>query len=276
MTTIDVEGPCGTWPLDTDACPDFADLEPVTGRAANYAVNILYRLTGRRFGTCEAQVRPCAIDSYRYLSTYNSGGAFPSALSPHIYDNALIAPISSSSLPILACADCTAKSRTTLDFPFRVNELTDVTIGSESIPLSEFAILDHRTIVWRSPTGRKFPTDNDPNATLGNDDTWSVTARTGTPPPADTATILGIFACEVAKSMANVKCRLPRPVTSLQRQGVTYQFVEEEYLSRGLVGLTEVDQWIVSVNPSRLHEPPRVYSPDRTHTPFRRETWVGS
>lgn len=55
------------------------------------------------------------------------------------------------------------------------------------------------------------------------------------------------------------KCRLPRRVQTVSRQGVTYQMVDPTDIYRdGLTGLPEVDIWIASVNPNRLMGAPRV------------------
>jgi hypothetical protein len=61
-----------------------------------------------------------------------------------------------------------------------------------------------------------------------------------------------ILAAELGKMFAGQKCALPARVTSVSRQGVSYESLESlEVLREGLTGLYAVDQWLRSVNPYR-------------------------
>jgi hypothetical protein len=71
------------------------------------------------------------------------------------------------------------------------------------------------------------------------------------------------LAAELGKMFAGQKCALPARVTSVTRQGISYDFLESlEVLREGLTGLYAVDEWILSVNPKRLRQSGSVWSPD--------------
>lgn len=58
-------------------------------------------------------------------------------------------------------------------------------------------------------------------------------------------------------------CRLPRRLTSVTRQGVTFAALDKlEFLDKGLTGLLTVDMWIKSVNPRGRAQSATVWSPD--------------
>lgn len=91
-----------------------------------------------------------------------------------------------------------------------------------------------------------------------------VTYRHGEPPPlggVQAAVTLGI---ELARDMYAVgKCRLPKRVSTVTRQGVTVDIVDSlDILERGGTGLTSVDLWLRAVNPEARPQRAGVISPD--------------
>lgn len=73
------------------------------------------------------------------------------------------------------------------------------------------------------------------------------------------------LAGELGKAFAGQKCALPARVTSVVRQGISFDMLESlEVLREGLTGLYSVDQWLLSVNPYRSKQAGRVWSPDIT------------
>lgn len=71
------------------------------------------------------------------------------------------------------------------------------------------------------------------------------------------------LAAELGKAWAGKSCALPARVTSVTRQGVTYEALESlEFLKEGLTGLYGVDAWIRQVNPTGARQSGRVWSPD--------------
>lgn len=279
MTTLTVPTPGGDWTLDTSVCSEWDELGAVTGRAATMAAELLWRLSGRRFGTRDVTLRPCNLGQPDLRSTYNSGFSFPPGLSALLSPTTPVAPsltdLQSGDHTVCA-AGCSSLGRAALTLPFPVLAVTDLTVESTSVPVtgagSSLAILDHRTVVRQD--GEAFPATQDLTLPLGDPGTWSITVTVGTPLPADTPYVLGILACEMAKSMSNLKCRLPKTLQSLSRQGVSIQLVAEDYLQSGLVGVSEVDHWLVSVNPHRLQSPPTMATPESIARRPRQQTWT--
>lgn len=257
-----VESPSGTWDLDVGVCEDWANFDPaVTGRASTIAVNQLWRLTGRRFGITELTFIPC-VPGFFQTPTWQSNGAV--SPSPYGYLSPYIG-IDGNWHNAHWCSDCFTSDPSTIALPATpATEVTDVTIDGVSIPLANFQIVNHRHLHY---IDNSFPT------TQYLDDPWTVTYEFGIPVPVDGEIAAGILACELAKSMLNLPCRLPRKLQSISRQGVTMQLVDSDYLQNGLTGIQEVDEFIVSVNPHSLRERSRVYSPDIPRP--NRITWSG-
>lgn len=91
-----------------------------------------------------------------------------------------------------------------------------------------------------------------------------VTYRHGEPPPlggVQAAVTLGV---ELARDMYDLgKCKLPRRVSTVARQGVTADIVDSlDILKEGGTGLTLVDLWLRSVNPEARPQRAGVWSPD--------------
>ena len=266
---LDIETPGGTWAIDTSPCSAFLEQSnEVQVYAATLAANWLYRLTGRRFGTKTIQIRPCRQDSLRFSSTYQ--GRSGTRLVP--ISGALITrPLWGT----FACSDCFTDDASTLILPATpAISLEDVTVDGSSIDLETnlFHIFDHQLLV--GPSDFTFPRSQDINLPDTEEGTWSVTYTHGTPVPRDGEFAAGFLANELAKACAGLQCSLPRRVQSIARQGVTIQIVDNpDFLRDGLVGLTEVDQFIVSVNPHGLHSSSRSYNPDTLRNRAKQPTW---
>ncbi|MGH3921879.1 MAG: hypothetical protein ACRDTT_03210 [Pseudonocardiaceae bacterium] len=72
-----------------------------------------------------------------------------------------------------------------------------------------------------------------------------------------------ILAGELGKAFAGKACALPARVTSVTRQGLSFDMLESlEVLKEGLTGLYAVDQWIMATNQSRRGQVGQVWSPD--------------
>lgn len=102
--------------------------------------------------------------------------------------------------------------------------------------------------------------------------TTVITYRHGEPPPiggVQAAVALGI---ELARDMFNLgKCKLPRRLTTVTRQGVTVDIADSlDILERGGTGLTSVDLWLRAVNPEARPQRAGVWSPDVPRSMLRR------
>lgn len=75
-----------------------------------------------------------------------------------------------------------------------------------------------------------------------------------------------MLAGELGKAFAGQKCALPARVTSVTRQGISFDMLESlEVLRDGFTGLYAVDQYILAVNPYRSKQSGRAWSSDITY-----------
>ncbi len=82
------------------------------------------------------------------------------------------------------------------------------------------------------------------------------------PPPGGRQAALAL-ACELGNAAAGGRCQLPQRVTSLVRQGVTYDILDDmSWADRGLTGIPRVDEWLRVVNAGGRAQRSRVLSPD--------------
>lgn len=258
--------PC-SWELDDPACcPAWASATPEQrANATAVATEVLWALSGRRFGTCPVTVRPCRQPCERTLcpafGPYYGGGTF----TPRLLDGAWINGCGQ------CVTDCSCGPMCEVVLPGPVDTVLEVKVDGAVVPPADYLIYDHRALVRRD-TGECWPYCQDLAAPDTDAGTFSVRYTLGTPVPAAGLYAAGIYACELLKACTDGPCRLPRRVTSIVRQGVTYALLDPmEFLEKGLTGLYEVDAWIRAVNPAGLAVGARVHSPDRR--PPRRQTW---
>lgn len=89
-----------------------------------------------------------------------------------------------------------------------------------------------------------------------------VTYLSGYPVPVEGQYAAGLLAEEFAHGINDPdKCRLPRGVTDIARQGVTIS-IQSGLFPDGMTGLPEVDAFIYQWNPNGLKQKPTVHSPD--------------
>jgi hypothetical protein len=86
------------------------------------------------------------------------------------------------------------------------------------------------------------------------------------PPTAAGRLAATVLAAELALAATGTACRLPERVQSAQRQGVGYAWVDAmEYLSSGLLGITEVDYFLSTYPNHRRARVVRADDPLRVH-----------
>lgn len=252
------EIPCA-WPIDTGCCPDWDTYTPeVQASATAWATEILWSLTGRRFGLCETTIRPCGSTcshggwmtwpvswdgsgtGYGILNPYNFGGTWFNCVCPG------------------ACS-CKARCEVRLQDP--VHSVTEVIVDGLTIDPSAYRV-DNQSILVRTD-GECWPKCQDLNLSDTSDvGTFFVTYQRGVPVPIAGQIAAGILACDFAKSCTS-GCKLPGNLSTLSRQGVEITMSDPtDALGNGLTGVSQVDQWIQSVNPRRLTNRPRVRSLD--------------
>jgi len=251
---------CENWAV-TWQC-DIACLSPtVTGSAVTAATDILWALSGRQFGQCPVTLRPCRKTCDSYGGWDGSSYPLPALIGGKWFN-----------LICGSCTDdcsCTAISQ--VELGDRVASITQVKIDGSPLVTGAYRVDDGHLLVRTD--GGTWPWCNDLTKADTVAGTWSVTAVYGLPVPEAGKLAMGELACELSKALAqDTTCRLPRAVTSVQRQGVTINYADvTALLEGGLTGLYLVDQFIQTYNPKHLARRGRVWSPD-VPTP-RVQTW---
>ncbi|SCG15528.1 hypothetical protein GA0070610_1762 [Micromonospora echinofusca] len=248
-------GPC-SWPLNTAYLKGWTELdEAVRTTATDLATEVLWALSGRRFGLCSSTVRPCRRDDRDQW--WREGWL------PLPYAGAL--PYGSLLISLCGCADWSCgclPPGTEVSLPGPVHAVTQVLIDGQVLPAAAYVVHNRRWLV--RVDGEKWPASQDLRAADDQPGAWAVTYQRGVEVPAGGRIAAGQYAAEVAKVLtADNSCRLPRRVQSLVRQGVQQTFVDPAQLAKdGMTGLPEVDQWLRVVNPHRLPRDTVVWSPD--------------
>ena len=254
--------PCADWPIQWTC--DVSTVSPaVTALAVTSATEILYALSGRRFGVCEVTSRPCRYDCYE--------GPFYTSLAPWMggsYPQPALIGGSWFNLTCGSCGrDCSCGALSEVILPSPVFQIVRVKIDGGVVPTGSYRLDDNRRLV-RTDGGR-WPSCND----LTRDDTevgtWSITAQYGEAIPDIAQLAMGELACEIVRAATGGDCRLPAGVTQLARQGVTISYPDIGTLwKQGRTGLYLVDAFLSTFNPAGLTRRSRTYSVDRP--PFRR------
>lgn len=247
--------PC-SWPIDRSCLPSVdGDVDIAKqSHAEALAVQVLWSLSGRQFGVCPVMVRPCpqrcaGISNYSYYPPQLVGSSFFP-----IWENGQWRNISCG---CAGACDWNAPSVVHLaaSTGLPVQEVTEVRIGATALDDSAYVL--EGELLYRAD-GTAWPSQ-DLSLPLGNEGTWSVTYTRGNPVPEGVAVFAGLLTKEFVSACSGGRCRLPRRVRSVSRQGVSYDMVDptDIYIS-GKTGLPEIDLWLSAVNPQHLAAPPKV------------------
>lgn len=253
--------PCEQLPV-TWVSECFTSLSPaVTGAALAAASELVWTLSGRRFGLCTSVLRPCRRECQGMIWPLGSG-IWP-----------FTSPGMTYPLPIwwngqwlnLTCGSCTTDCSCTVVeevvLPGGVYAITQVLIDGAVLSPSAYRLDDNRLVVRID--GGAWPLCN--NLSLNDTEvgTWSITAQWGEPLPEIGKIAVGELACEFGKYLSGSACNLPETVTSLSRQGVSLTFADpNEVLNEGRLGLHFTDMFLSAFNPSGLRARSQVYSVD--------------
>lgn len=252
-----------SWGIDTACCPTWDSYAPeLQASATAWATNILWRLTGRRFGPCTVTVRPCGsgcafAGGYMTYPVQTDGGWFGSLTGGGFFPY-----ISNGTWFNCACVGaCSCRAAQEVWLPGPVASVSEVSVEGMVLDPSAYRVDNLNTLVRTD--GGEWPRCQDMNLSAPTDDhTLFVTYQRGTPVPPDGMVAAGMLACAFAKDCAS-GCGLPGNLSTLTRQGVEITMVDPtEELGAGLTGLPQVDLWIRSVNPAALAQRGTVWSPD--------------
>jgi hypothetical protein len=217
------------WPQDLDATDEEKALwGPV-------AAQIIWALSGRRYGRCRRWVRPL---------TTSGAGCAPQLVHGRWYNGPGRATLVQLPRPTIAVHEVVLGSET----------------GRVSMPTLNYTLYGD-SLIRRD--GQGWPAQ-DPEAAEGAPGWWAVDVTTGYPVPLGGQAAAGLYAAELIRARrGSGKCRLPARTASVAREGVDVTLLDPAALyENGLVGLPEVDGWIKAVNPAGLRERPGVTSPD--------------
>lgn len=252
--------PCDPWPVDLTGCTGLPeDLDPnEVERWSAVASQILWGLSGRRWGPCSVTVRPCrktCLDGYLsgpLVTSYGSVGWIPYTANG-VWRNASVCGCGGS----CACGElCEVRLQTP------VYAITSVTIDGITLDPAAYRVDAPGNLVRQD--GECWPSCQDLGAPDGAEGTFVVEYQVGL--QLDDAAIAAVsaYTCELIKAAhPECDCQLPQRVTQISRQGVTMQLIDpQDFLENGLTGVTLTDMWLRTVNPNRLTGPGRVMSPD--------------
>lgn len=222
--------PCN-WPIDTACLPDVPEddesAQQTLGYAQDLAVDVLWALSARQFGACAEVYRPCprpCADSYRR----GGCGCNPT---------------------------CRREGPGVIRLPGPVARVLYVEFGGVPIDTDTYAV--EGDYLYR--VGERAWPAQDLTRPLGQEGTWAVTYERGIDPPPHVARLVGLLTAEFYAACTGGKCRLPRRVQSVTRQGVSFQMADPtSILNEGKTGITEIDMWLSAVNPFRAASAPRV------------------
>lgn len=242
-------------------------LEPeVQERALMLATSSLQMLTYYRVGTCPITIRPCS--TVRPCSC---------AWNPHVGTDGLWRNDCDH--------DTACKPLSEVDIPGPVGYIDSLLIDGVAVDLTDgnWRLDNGHLLVWQGDGPSPIPETQDLNKPDSQAGTWSITYSQSFPVLADGRLAVAYLAVEFSKAcQPKGKCSLPRGVTSVVRNGVSFS-IEAGLFPNGLTGIEIVDAYIlkwapagsptqnaVVFDPSRLGQSrrPRVTSGVPVRTPF--------
>ncbi|MDP4501069.1 hypothetical protein [Nonomuraea turcica] len=261
--------PCAPWPIEP-CCdiPDGMD-EAEVERWRLVASQILFRLSGRRYGpSCALTIRPCGRSCVEQLFPAGwswlgpqSGGRVPYLGADGVWRNAVCGCRTDCS--------CTELCELVLDGP--VFDILEVVVDGVMLPPEAYRVDSPNRLVRLD--GDCWAACQDLSAPPTEPGTAAVTYRIGLPLDESAIAAASELFCHLVRGCGgsgSCGCRMPANTTKVQRQGVTVEMADlAEIYADGRTGIPGVDLWIRSVNPYGLASPSRVLSPDlptpRTH-----------
>jgi hypothetical protein len=258
VTTPSGGVPCG-WTIDTSCVPDWSTFSPALQTlATNWAIRQLWQLSGRRFSACEITVRPCQPAQWQSYETFgvwrdDMGGSGAGSWIPYVGTDGQWRNCSCSGW-------CCCRPACEVWLPGPVASITSVTV--DGVTLATGWRVEDLSFLVREDGGC-WPDCQDFNLPAGAVGTFVVTYVRGDPVPDDAAIAVGKLAGEYAKFCTGGTCALSPTITSLSRDGVSFEVVTPQQNPQyAPTGVAVADAWLRAVNPSGLRQRPRVETPD--------------
>jgi len=178
-----------------------------TDQLIQVASKILFERTCRRFpGECEVELRPC--DPCRTCKE---------------------------------CCDCRYEF-IPLAGPYPVSEITEVKVDGVVVPPANYRLDEYIRLVRTD--GERWPRSQNLNADpdVPGERTLVVRYTTGRPVPDDLQYAAALLTCELRRACGGLPCSLPERVTSITRDGVSYQVLDaQEVVFNGSFGVPMID-----------------------------------
>lgn len=252
---------CQLWPLDAGCLPEGWTDDPTTWtteqhRAVLLASDWLYRATGTAFGMCLSYLRPCRR---RCLEQQNGGSGW-APFQPVLFDGHVL------NVSCGCAGGCGCGPLCEIALPPPVHSIHKITIGGVTVDPSTYRVDNWSRLVRLG--GACWPDCQDLAAPDTAPGTFAVWMWVGQEVPPLGRLAVTLLAKEFRKLCAGDKnCVLPDRVTSVTRQGVTVEMVNEA----GKTNIKIVDDWVQLVNPYGVTEPMTIMSPDYEYG--RTQTW---
>lgn len=238
----------------------------------------LAALTGFRLGVCPTVVRPCAARCAApgsWVSAPVGGGqagALPlrtigSSFTPHISGGAWL-----NSCGCTEAGDCSCSSISEVILPGPVGGIESVTIDGVILDQADYRVDGGNRLVRQD--GGSWPICQDMSKSPADPDqegVFEVAYYQGAAPSDMIRYAAGLLAFEFYQACIGKNCKLPRNVTNVARNGVTYD-LEVGLFEGGFTRIPQVDAVIRIYNPHGAKSPARVLSPDAPAR-GRRQTW---
>jgi hypothetical protein len=223
--------------------PDTEANDAAWSDLAALATAVLFTLSGRRWaGAVERTVEVIAAGGVRWpLVSAGTDWWYDGSWGAHLVDGEIVNH---------SCCPRPPEVR----LPHApIAEIIEVRVGATVRDAGTYRLRDR---AWLEDlTGRGWPTC-DPGVV--------VTYRAGTDPPPEARAAAVRLLLELGYARAgDTRCALPRNITAITRQGITTSFTPAaELIKEGRTGLTDVDLWLATVNPTNRRHRPSSWSPD--------------
>jgi hypothetical protein len=226
-----------TWDADPACLGDaWEALDPeVQERALMLATSSLQALTYNRVGACPITIRPCP----EYRCSCSNGVTF----TPYRDENGVW---------YNSCGVHPCEPLSEVDIPGPVGYIDQFLIDGveQTLDGGDWRLDDGHLLVWQGSGDSPIPATQDLNLPDTEPGTWSITYSRSYPVLADARLAVAMLAAEFAKAcVPRAKCALPRGVTSVVRNGVSFT-LEAGLFPNGLTGLDITDQFILKWAPA--------------------------
>lgn len=157
---------------------------------------------------------------------------------------------------------CSCADPRSILLPGPIGRIESITVDGVEVPGAAYQVLDGQWLMRLD--GGAWPRHQDMWAPMTEEHTFAVSYFQGTAPDELDAFAAGVLATEfynLLKSGDKEKCRLPRNVTNVVRQGVSYDMSTSGFAD-GKSGIPEVDAIVSRRNPYLLRTPTVIMSVD--------------